>query len=76
MCETSSSRRQANALMAVGSVGEAEREQTAWLLEAVDRVLMSIDKVLSCASLYRMAATAARAGWCSLPVMPMMKLQY
>jgi hypothetical protein len=31
--------------MAVDSVGRAEREQTAWLLEAVDRVLMSIDEV-------------------------------
>lgn len=49
--------------MAVDSVGRAEREQTAWLLEAVDRVLMSMDEVISCANLDRLCiATAARPG--------------
>ena len=32
--------------MAVDSLGRAEREQTMCLLEAVDRVLLSIDEVL------------------------------
>ena len=39
---------QAESLMAVDSVGKVEHDRTAWLLEAVDRVLLSVDEVPSC----------------------------